>query len=848
MMKKMTMMMMLRFVAYIEFVCLALLVIGGMHLVSCQPPGSKLTIKSPVVLAKELDHRDSLFGQLPYGTSIEEKIFYADNKLCDPTFDASKNGFPKREVTQDGKMQPFASTFILLVDRGGCTFVAKIRNAQRLGAVAAIIADNSCLCSDAECVAGDGICETAEPIMADDGSGADISIPSMLIFKTDADALIRHLKNNTNVVMEMSYELPSPDDRVEYDIFTVPTDGVSKAFLTTWKAMAKALGTRAYFKPHMYIYDGVRTHCTGTDGQSLCFNLCTNAGRYCATDPDNDLEKGISGADVVTESLRRICIWRIYGEGDGIGEAWWDYINEFERRCSPADYFANEECIKDAYTYAGVDGDVIVRCMLDSGGLDTDGSNSFLDQAIADQATMGVVVIPTVFVNTVALRGTMSSEAVFGAICSGFAEGSAPEVCAKCMSCPWDLATCVETNACVSEPDDTNEALMIHGDDPMLLGLGMLSGLLESFGGSEICGLNFEEIAEASNGGNADILDSLQLDEQCDTSQEEQFLGTLETFETCAGWDIKEVIETLPSALVGSAMRCAMKAMSLKDDEAFAETIATECAGVVLADNPLGNALKRILLEPEKNCLCMGELSELPECELDVWPIPVFGSGLKTWSCLLTNLGCGFLVPICESELTALDTCLPLSDDAENLCEAPATCEDSMLLSLPQSLAGMPIPDSCRQTNQNRMKGATSNVVARYNFFVEKCVDDVGFWDLPAPSSNYVDQSFSSDKVGDKDISKPAEEQSASTEKYNEELEEKQGDLSQSETSITEEVTTPESTSPSSFLTGLITGCIVTAVVAISVVLYHKKSSNKKTGPQGGGNDKRGLYTSIEMT
>mmetsp|Transcript_20170 Transcript_20170/g.49469 ORF Transcript_20170/g.49469 Transcript_20170/m.49469 type:complete len:745 (-) Transcript_20170:3174-5408(-) len=744
--------------------------------------------------------------------------------------------------------------------------------------------------------------------MADDGSGADIAIPSMLIFKTDADALIQELKNNTIVVMEMSYELPSPDDRVEYHLFTVPTDGVSKKFFTTWKPMAKALGIKAYFTPHMYIYDGIKTHCTGDNGQSQCYNLCTNHGRYCATDPDNDLEHGISGADVVTESLRRICIWHRYGEDTGIGEVWWDYISEFERRCSQADYFANEECIKDVYTHAGVDGDAVVRCMLDSGGLENDGPNSFLDRAIAAQSEMGVVVLPTVFVNTVALRGTLSSEAVFGAICSGFAEGSAPEVCGKCVSCQWDLPTCVESNACVPneaggsttsgdgpnttgngslsgsnagnadgtgatgigpnnpgggsasgsntgqqadgwsnwEPDDTNEAPMNNGDDPMLLGLDMLSGLLASFGGSEICGLNIEELAEASSGGNADLLDSIQFDEECDGSQEKQLLSSLEEFETCSGWDIKEVIETLPSALVGSAMRCAMKAMLLKDDEAFAETMATECAGVFLDDNPLGNALKRILLEPEKNCGCMGELSELPECELDVWPIPIFGSGLKTWSCLLTNVGCGFLAPICESELATLDTCLPDGNNTEDLCNLPATCEESVLLSLPPSLAGMPIPDACRQIDQSRMNGVTSSVVARYEIFVKQCVNDLGVWDLHTASSNYIDQSSSSDRLGDLDSTGETEEKSADIMKDEEEEQEEEEQVLGTEQVEQETLFQSEKVPTSGFLTGLVTGSLVTGVVAISAALYHKKSSNYKA-PQGG-SDKRGLYTSIELT
>ena len=48
-------------------------------------------------------------------------------------------------------------------------------------------------------------------------------------------------------------------------------------------------------------------------GVSNCGSLCTNRGRYCMTDPDFDTKAGVSGADVVRESLRQKCIWNIYG-------------------------------------------------------------------------------------------------------------------------------------------------------------------------------------------------------------------------------------------------------------------------------------------------------------------------------------------------------------------------------------------------------------------------------------------------------------------------------------------------------------------------------------------------------
>jgi hypothetical protein len=308
-----------------------------------------------------------------------------------------------------------------------------------------IIADNTCLCSDTACVAesDNPTCETSEPIMADDGSGSDISIPSFLMFKRDADKVIAQLKDDHPVQLEMAWSLPTPDDRVEYDLWTVPSDIVSKPFLQKFRPIAEKLGDRAYFTPHMYIYDGVRTHCqSSTDGENPCFNLCTNKGRYCATDPDNDLEKGISGADVVKESLRRLCIWKHYGEQDGIGTPWWKYVEEFYARCSSPDYFMNEDCVDDCYKHSGVDGDKVNRCMADSGGLERDATNALLDLEIAAQTERGVVVLPTAFVNTAAIRGQLSSNSIFHAICAGYASGTTPKICQQCSSCS-DPTSCV---------------------------------------------------------------------------------------------------------------------------------------------------------------------------------------------------------------------------------------------------------------------------------------------------------------------------------------------------------------------------------------------------------------------
>jgi hypothetical protein len=103
---------------------------------------------------------------------MTQYVYYANSDLCDPNVD-TRGGYPERDRGKDDKMKPWQSPYILMVDRGGCTFGRKVRNAQRSGAAGVVIADNICMCSDNECTASNGgACETTEPIMADDGSGA----------------------------------------------------------------------------------------------------------------------------------------------------------------------------------------------------------------------------------------------------------------------------------------------------------------------------------------------------------------------------------------------------------------------------------------------------------------------------------------------------------------------------------------------------------------------------------------------------------------------------------------------------------------------------------------------------
>ena len=95
---------------------------------------------------------------------------------------------------------------IVLVDRGQCTFVTKVRNLEKLGVKLAIIADNEEELSE-------------NLIMADDGTGQSINIPSFIIRKKDGEKFKNTLKDLSTVFLKVELDIAHPDNRVEYELW-----------------------------------------------------------------------------------------------------------------------------------------------------------------------------------------------------------------------------------------------------------------------------------------------------------------------------------------------------------------------------------------------------------------------------------------------------------------------------------------------------------------------------------------------------------------------------------------------------------------------------------------------------
>jgi len=407
-----------------------------------KPLSSSIHVISPDSLANEVSygHQVALFGPPNFfgKSSIVANVYYTDSDLCDSNNLDPIMGYPFSEIDEVGN-----EPFIFMVDRGSCTFVQKVRNAQSIGAWAVIFANNACLCMDLDemnsfCVSDPGVnCEQALPVLADDGTAEDITIPSFIMLKQDADRIKADLKANKHVMMEMTIQtipLPSMAEPipVRYELWMTPANAAARAFLLGFKETAVSLRGFALFTPRFYIIDGVELGCTDATGENDCSNMCTNNGRYCGPNLDDDFDVGISGADVVRESMHWICIWELFGANiDGVGLQWWDYVSHFIEKCSTPDLFADKECVSAAMEIADIPPEKIFQCVEDYsyGGMDSDERNKLLEEQIYIIQDRGITRLPTFHVDQKPVDKAFNSDNALNAICARVVADSAPPVC-----------------------------------------------------------------------------------------------------------------------------------------------------------------------------------------------------------------------------------------------------------------------------------------------------------------------------------------------------------------------------------------------------------------------------------
>ena len=168
-----------------------------------------------------------------------------------------------RELAASTAAEETFPTKILLVDRGECTFVTKVRNAERAGASLVVVIDN--------------VFENiTNVIMGDDGTGTGIRIPAMLIGKTDGEMLIEFASKKQGATLSAEFAVKEKSRKAEIEIWYSSNNQRSLDFIKEFDRYAHKLKGYVDITPR-FVSWGCPA-CTTDFKREECFS----DGKYCA--------------------------------------------------------------------------------------------------------------------------------------------------------------------------------------------------------------------------------------------------------------------------------------------------------------------------------------------------------------------------------------------------------------------------------------------------------------------------------------------------------------------------------------------------------------------------------------
>lgn len=206
---------------------------------------------------------------------------------------------------------------IVIVRRGGCSFVQKVRNIEHGGGKLAIVVDEI----DDE--------DATYITMVDDGTGNGIIIPSLLINKTPGETLISYIADvdqtqASTIKISATFSLPKTADVVNFDLIFSTYSDKALDFIADFLEYRIALGSKAKMTPH-YISWPCFT-CSDEIIQEDCFGN----GKYCAIDAD---DYDIDGRSILLGGIRQKCILKKSIEQNGNEILWWKYMKRAHSMC-----------------------------------------------------------------------------------------------------------------------------------------------------------------------------------------------------------------------------------------------------------------------------------------------------------------------------------------------------------------------------------------------------------------------------------------------------------------------------------------------------------------------------------
>lgn len=314
----------------------------------------------------------------------------------------------------------------MLVHRGNCTFVTKVRNVENAGGHVAMIIDNK----DED---------ISRVVMADDGRGQELTIPGVLISKEDGEILTNFYIQNPDrareIILEVDFEMEHPNNTVNYALYTTADNEMVYKLLTDFLRYQEILDKKTKLNVHYVTYRHPLYDSENPSNNSPRPN-CLGNGKYCASPG----KFGVTdGRNVVHEAIKQKCIYNYaYSEQNDPLEYWF-YVYNFYMNClnSTTPQFTRE-CSATTMKYVGLPEDTINKCIHDSfisndeserkrENFEVSAENKLLNGDNESRVAYLLSYIPSITINGRTFWGSWRADNLFEALCAGFKKK--PEVC-----------------------------------------------------------------------------------------------------------------------------------------------------------------------------------------------------------------------------------------------------------------------------------------------------------------------------------------------------------------------------------------------------------------------------------
>ncbi|GMH34205.1 hypothetical protein BSKO_02039 [Bryopsis sp. KO-2023] len=386
------------------------------------------------------------FGQPKYGGRLTGKVVYVRQGYMETDVECRPSCHYACEAFSDAKpkyeLDASSGTHIMLVDRGpydegvkACTFVQKVWNAQNAGAVGVVVVNHK-----DELLTPDSPNDENSPEFI-----KNITIPAGFVSSSVGDILKGLLKSHESLFVAMDWVDALPKmQQVRWEFWTNNNDNcgnnceLQREFIKDFLPFSRILeeGNYTRFSPHY-----LQWRCPDELAESEeCESQCIHKGRYCSPDPEDDLDKGYDGKDVMMENLRQMCLYHvaIHSRKPWM---WWEYAAKFWDECGVTKKQYGLACSEKVFMEingpALMDGnglDLWREC-IDEQNMDQDINIPMLDEEMeaqnGDDRLGSVSIVPTIRINGKQYRGILKASSVMRAICSGFPLGEEPDVCIK---------------------------------------------------------------------------------------------------------------------------------------------------------------------------------------------------------------------------------------------------------------------------------------------------------------------------------------------------------------------------------------------------------------------------------